>query len=178
MKNRPWNHKKSNFCAKVDFCNTFHAKCMFFQSQTPKFRPKNQQKKQPGNRYEKIFFFGPKMSKKLSEWVPKIIKKSTKSKPGPHRVLPCALQCPRIVPGSSQYRPRVLQDAKVEAPSMPNDTHGHHKPENWLQNCQESSIQEPASQHTFQQRNLIKQKNKQRQPTKPENHQTDQNLKS
>ena len=27
-----------------------------FQSQTPKFRPKNQQKKQPGNRYEKNFF--------------------------------------------------------------------------------------------------------------------------
>ena len=98
------------------------------------------------------------MVKKLSEWVPKIIKKSTKSKPGPHRVLPCALQCPKIVPGPSQYRPRVLQDAKVEAPSMPNDTHGHHKPENWLQKCQESSIQEPASQHTFQQRNLMKQK--------------------
>ena len=88
--------------AKVDFCNTFHAKCMFFQSQTPKFGPKNQQKKQPGNRYEKIFFFGPKMPKKLSEWVPKITKKPTKSKPGPHRVLPCARQCPRIVPGSSQ----------------------------------------------------------------------------
>ena len=80
---------------------------MFFQSQTPKFRPKNQQKKQPGNRYEKIFFFGRKMPKKLSEWVPEIIKKPTKSKPGPHRVLPCALQCPRIVPGSSQHRPRI-----------------------------------------------------------------------
>ena len=98
------------------------------------------------------------MVKKLSEWVPKIIKKSTKSKPGPHRVLPCALQCPKIVPGPSQYRPRVLQDAKVEAPSMPNDTHGHHKPENRLQKWQESGIQDPASQHTFQQRNLIKQK--------------------
>ena len=42
--------------AKVDFCNTFNAKCMFFQSQTPEFRPKNQQKKQPGNRYEKNCF--------------------------------------------------------------------------------------------------------------------------
>ena len=41
---------------------------------------------------------------------------------------------------------------------MPNDTQGHHKPEIWLQKCQESGIQEPASQHTFQQRNLIKQK--------------------
>ena len=28
------------------------------------------------------------------------------------------------VPGSSQDRPRVPQDAKVEAPSMPNDTYG------------------------------------------------------
>ena len=91
--------------AKVDFCNTFHAKCLFFQSQTPKFRPKNQQKKQPGNRYEKNCFFCPKVPKKLSEWVPKITKKSIKSKPGPHRALPCALQCPRIVPGSSQGPP-------------------------------------------------------------------------
>ena len=49
------------------------------------------------------------------------------------------------VPGSSQDRPRVPQDAKVEAPSMPNDTHGHHKPEICFQKCQESTIQEPAS---------------------------------
>ena len=148
---------------------------MFFQSQTPKFRPKNQQKKQPGNRYEKIFFFGLKMPKKLSEWVPKIIKKSTKSKPGPHRVLPCALQCPRIVPESSQDRPRDLQDAKVEAPSMPNDTHRHHKPKNLLQNCQKSSIQEPAH---ISAEECNKTKSNQRKPTKPKSHQTDQNLKS
>ena len=83
-----------------------------------------------------------------------------KSKPGAHRVLPCAFQCPRVVPGSSQDRRRVPQAAKVEAPGMPNDTQGHHKPEIWLQKCQESGIQEPASQHTFQQRNLIKQKQK------------------
>ena len=100
--------------AKVDFCNTFHAKCMFFQSQTPKFRPINQEKKQPGNRYEKILFFGPKMAKKLSEWVPQIIKKPTKSKPGPHRVLPCAIECPRIVPGSSQDRPRIVPQGPTE----------------------------------------------------------------
>ena len=120
---------------------------MFFQSQTPKFRPKNQQKKQPGNRYEKNFFFGPKVPKKRSEWVPKPNKKSIKSKPGPPRVLPCALQCPRIVPGSSKDRPRDLQDAKVEAPSMPNDTHGHHKPEIWLQKIpriQHPGASEPA----------------------------------
>ena len=103
---------------EVDCCNSSYAKYMFFQSQTPKFRHKNQQKKQPGNRYEKNCFFCPKVPKKLSEWVPKITKKSIKSKPGPHRALPCALQCPRIVPGSSQD----LQDAKEEAPSMPNDT--------------------------------------------------------
>ena len=88
--------------AKVDFCNTFHAKCLFLQARTPKFRPKNQQKKQPGNRYEKNCFFCPKVPNKLSEWVPKITNKSIKSKPGPHRVLPCARQCPRIVPGPSR----------------------------------------------------------------------------
>ena len=60
---------------------------MFFQSQTPKFRPKNQQKKQPGNRYEKSAFL-------LQKWV-----------------LPCALQCPRIVPGSSQDRPRTVPES-------------------------------------------------------------------
>ena len=67
-------------------------------------------------------------------------------------------QGPSLCPPMSQDRPRVPQDAKVEAPIMPNDTHGHHKPENWLQKWQESSIQDPASQHTFQQRSLIKQK--------------------
>ena len=85
---------------------------------------------------------------------------------------------PSNVLGSSQNRPRVLQDAKVEAPSMPNDTHGDHKPENWLQKFQESSIQEPASQQTFRQRSLIKQKTNQRKPTTPISHKTDQNLKS
>ena len=57
--------------AKVDFCNTFHAKCMFFQSQTPKFRPKNQQKKQPGNRYEKIFLLVQKCPKSPQNGSPK-----------------------------------------------------------------------------------------------------------
>ena len=76
---------------------------------------------------------------------------------GPSLCPPMSQDRPRIVPGPSQDRPRVLQDAKVEAPSMPNDTHGHHKPENRLQKWQESGIQDPASQHTFQQRSLIKQ---------------------
>ena len=96
---------RNTISAKVDFCNTFDAQCLFLQARTPKFRPKNQQKKQPGNRYEKNCFFCPKIPKKLSEWFPKITKKSIKSKPGPHRALPCALQCPRIVPGSSQGPP-------------------------------------------------------------------------
>ena len=95
-----------------------------------------------------VFLFYPKVLKKLSEWVPQINEKSIKSKPGPHRALPCALQCPRIVPGSSQDRPRDLQDAKVEAPSMPNDTHRHHKPKNLLQNCQNpASRSQRASTH-------------------------------
>ena len=93
--------------AKVDFCNTSLAKCLAFQSQTPKFRPKNHQKKQPGNRYEKNIFWS-QSSQKTLRMVPKINKKSLKSKPGPHRVLPCVLQCPRIVPGSSEDRPRII----------------------------------------------------------------------
>ena len=111
--------------AKVDFCNTSLAKCLVFQSQTPRFRPKNHQKKQPGNRYEKIMFsvqMYPKISLNGSP-------KSAKNRQNPSLDLTSAPQCPRIVPGSSQDRPRVPQDAKVEAPSMPNDTHGHHKPE-------------------------------------------------
>ena len=56
----------------------------------------------------KSFFFCQKETKKLSKSVPQINKKSIESKPGPHRVLPCALQCPRIVPGSSQDRPRIV----------------------------------------------------------------------
>ena len=52
---------------KIDFCNTSVAKSLFLQYQTPKFRRKNQQKKQPGDRYEQIFFFGPEVFKKLSK---------------------------------------------------------------------------------------------------------------
>ena len=33
-------------------------------------------------------------------------------------------QCPFLYSRMSQDRPRVPQDSKVEAPSMPNDTHG------------------------------------------------------
>ena len=82
-----------------------------FQSQTPKFKPKNQQKKQPGNRYEKLFFV-QKYKKKPQNGSPKSTKKSIKSKPGPHRALPCALQCPRIVPGSSKDVPGTSRTPK------------------------------------------------------------------
>ena len=57
-------------CAKVDFCNTSLAKCLVFQSQTPK----NHQKKQPGNKYEKTMFFDPNVPKNLSKWAPKSTK--------------------------------------------------------------------------------------------------------
>ena len=56
--------------AKVDFCNTFHAKCLFLYDLTLKFIPKNHQKKQPLNSYEQIFFFAPKVPKTLSKWIP------------------------------------------------------------------------------------------------------------
>ena len=150
--------------AKVDFCNTSFAKCLFFQSQTPKFKLENHQKKQLGNRYEKIFFFLSKRCQKALKIGPrnqqKIDRIQAWTSQGPSLCPPMSQDRPRIVPGSSQGPPG--RQSKVEAPSMPNDTHRHHKPKNWLQNCQKSSIQEPASQHTFQQRNS---KNK-RQTTK------------
>jgi hypothetical protein len=86
----------------------------------------------------------------------KIDKIQAWSSQGPSLCPPMSQGRPRIVPGSSQGPP----GRQSRAPSMPNDTQGHHKPEIWLQKCQESGIQEPASQHTFQQRNLIKQKQK------------------
>ena len=42
--------------AKADFCNTSDAKCLFFQSQTPRFGPTNHQKKKPGDKHEKTHF--------------------------------------------------------------------------------------------------------------------------
>ena len=56
--------------AKVVFFNTFHAKCLFLQSRTPEFRPKNHQKKHPGNRYEQILFLSHQKSKKLLKSFP------------------------------------------------------------------------------------------------------------
>ena len=128
---------------------------MFFQSQTPKFRPKNQQKKQPGNRYEKIFFLVEKCPKSFQNGSPK----SSKNRQNPSLDLTGSFLVAPNVPGSSQDRPRtapgsprdgprVPQDAKVEAPSMPNDTHGHHKPEIWLQKAKSpASKSQRASTH-------------------------------
>ena len=48
---------------KVDFCNTFHAKCLFLHSRTSKFKAKIIRKKQPENSYEQIFRFPPKTVK-------------------------------------------------------------------------------------------------------------------
>ena len=102
MKNRPWDHRKSNFYKRC-FLQYFLCQMHVFQSQTPKFRPTANRKKQPVNRCEKCFC--AKVPNTISEWVSKMSKKSKQIKPGPHRVLPCALQCPRIVPGSSQDPP-------------------------------------------------------------------------
>ena len=43
--------------ARIDFCNTSLAKFLVLQSQTSKSRPKNHQKKKPGNKHEEIHFF-------------------------------------------------------------------------------------------------------------------------
>ena len=80
----------------------------FSNPRHPNLDPKTNRKSNLEIDMKKIFFFGRRMPKKLSEWVPKITKKPTKSKPGPHRVLPCALQCPRIVPAAPQDRPRIV----------------------------------------------------------------------
>ena len=102
--------------AKVDFCDTSLAKCLVFQSQTHRFRPKNHQKKQPGNSYENMFF-NPNVFNNLSEWVPTNKQKSI----NPSLDLTVSFLVLPNVPGSSQGP----QDGKVEAPSMPNDTRGH-----------------------------------------------------
>ena len=39
--------KKTKFCENW-FCNTYHAKCLVFQSQTSRFRPQNHHTKKPG----------------------------------------------------------------------------------------------------------------------------------
>ena len=82
QKNENWSqgHPKSSkldpgmipnpISAKDDFCNTSLAKCLFLQFQTPKFRPRNHQKKQPVNRSGKSSVFCLKITKKLSKWVP------------------------------------------------------------------------------------------------------------
>ena len=50
--------------------------------------------------------------------------KSLKNRQNPSLGLTGSFLVPSNVPRSSQDRPRVLQDAKVETPSMPNGTHG------------------------------------------------------
>ena len=68
MKDRPWNHKKSNLCES--WFQYLPCQMLVFAFPTPKLRPKNYQKKQPENRYEKNLLFCPKLSKNLSKSVP------------------------------------------------------------------------------------------------------------
>ena len=60
--------------AKDDFRNTSLATCLAFQCKTPKFRLSNHKKKQPGNRYDNLIFFSPKVPKRLSKWAHKSTK--------------------------------------------------------------------------------------------------------
>ena len=87
-----------------------------------------QQKKQPGNRYEKkTSFLIQKYPTSSQNGSPK----SSKNRQNPSLDLTGSFLVPSNVPGSPgspQDRPRVPQDAKVEAPSMPNDTHGYQNP--------------------------------------------------
>ena len=121
--------------AKVDFCNTSLAKNLVFQFQTPRFRPRNHQKKQRGKKNDKCTFVDQKYPKSFENGSAKSAKinkiQAWNSK------CPFLNSPPRNVPGSSQ-------DAKIEAPIMPNDTHGHHKSKICVQKRQESSIQKPA----------------------------------
>ena len=77
--------------------------------------------KQPGNRYEKPMFFGPNVPNNFINGSPKSTKNGQKS----CLDLTVSFLVVPNVPGSSQDHPRVPQDGKVEAPSMPNHTHGH-----------------------------------------------------
>ena len=45
-----------------------------------------------------------------------------------NKIQACTSKCPFLYSPMSQDRPRVPQDAKVEAPSMPNDIHGYQNP--------------------------------------------------
>ena len=126
----------------------------FSNPRHPNLDPKTNRKSNLEIDMKTNFVFDPKVPKKLSEWVPKIIKKSIKSKPGPHRVLPCALHCPKIVAGSSQGPPgRQSRGTIVQACQMtPMGTI------NLRTGCKNAKNPAPRSQQTFQQRSLIKQK--------------------
>ena len=137
--------------AKVIFCNISLAKCLFFQSQTSRFGPKNHQKKKPGNKHEQTHFLIPKYLKSSQNGVPKSTRNGGKSAHGPQstfvvcqdrpkvpqdaKVKPPSMpndrsgeqRCPLLCSPVSQDRPRVTQDAKVKPPSMSNDRSGYQR---------------------------------------------------
>ena len=73
---------------------------------------------------EKLCFPVQKYSKSSQNGSPK----STKKLQNPSLDFTRSFLVPSNVLGSSQDRPRITQDTKVEAQSMPNDTHGHQNP--------------------------------------------------
>ena len=60
--------------AKNDLCNTSNAKCLVFQSQTSRCRPKNHPKENLETSMNKYTFFGPRYPKSFQNAVFKSIK--------------------------------------------------------------------------------------------------------
>ena len=85
--------------AKVDFCNTSYAKCLVSQSQTPRFKPKNHQKKRPGNKYDEILF-GSKSTQKP-------LKMDLRNQPKVGKIQAWTSKCPFLCSRMFQDRPRI-----------------------------------------------------------------------
>ena len=114
---------------------------------------------------------------KLSKWAPKILLKSLKMRPW---IPTCPSCCSQGRPGCPQDAKIALNGAKMEAPGLPNHGLGHQKMITIFffghKIALRTDTQKPASQHTFQQRDLMKKQTSEN--NNAISHQTDRNLKS
>ena len=95
---------RNQIAAKNDFRDTSLAKCLVFESQTPRFKPKKHQRKQPGDKMKRLFLFGPRVPNKTLRMGPlnqqQIDKIQAWTSKCPPLCSPMSQDRSRIVPGS------------------------------------------------------------------------------
>ena len=105
------NHENSNF-HETWFLQWPHAKCLVFESQISRFRPRKSPENKTETSMNNYTFFGPGCPESFQNGTQKSSPNQEKSKLGLRSALACDPKSPRIAPKSAkipEWRARVCQ---------------------------------------------------------------------